>query len=146
VQKGLPIGSSNVRFKYSTPATPAVIGKTAQIGRISGCCLHLGIENPHLFPRRLILFDELQVARVLLVCVMIRQRLKHNVQSYVERTVVDRPGERVAQDTGAEVHLSRMTSKILPTGIDQPLSGLGRILMQSEVDVVDDLGRGLRHV
>ena len=97
---------------------------------------HVRVEHPHAGPVGLALFDELQVAGVLLILVLRGAGFEHDVQADVKLLVV-----HLAQQVGraradAEIDRARVRRQIFTAGGELSLDAGGRTVFEREIDHV----------
>ena len=87
--------------------------------------------------------NEFLVSLGLGVLIVSRLVLKHQMQSYVKVSIIHVPLHFGGERSHGKPDRARVIRKVLFAGGDEFLLGLGRIVLQREIDIVAQHGLGL---
>src|SRR5262245_52482646 len=100
----------------------------------------VGVEHADTLPVRLVLLDELDVPRGLLVGVVRLAAIENDLQSDVEIDLIDGASQIGHERSGGEENRSRMPGEILAARLDHLLDGGGGAILEREIDHVAEHG------
>src|SRR5262249_48475301 len=99
----------------------------------------LRVEDANFRPAALVLFDELHVARMSLVGVMVGHRIENDVQTDVKIAIVYLGGERFPKQADAEIAPPRMPRQKMLARFRELLASGRRAVLQAEKHMMSDL-------